>query len=141
GDDTAIRSTRHGRQHGRETRIASEDFQDHEALMGAGGSAQGVGHLNGSGNTGAGADAIVGAGHVIVHGLGNGYDAHALLVEAHAIAEGIVAADGDEVFHAQPGEVLQDFGRQIVLLGVVFALQVVRNTIFADAAGIGARRV
>src|SRR5260370_19554974 len=109
--------------------------------MGTGGSTQGVGHLDRAGNTSAETDAVIGAGHVVAHGLRNGHDAHAFLIEAHAIAEGIVAADGDEVFHAQPGEILQDFGRKVVPLGVVFALQVVRDTVFGDAARIGARRV
>src|SRR5271167_240985 len=36
GNDAAIRGARHRRQHGSESRIAPEDFQNHEALVGTG---------------------------------------------------------------------------------------------------------
>jgi len=50
--------------------------------MGAGGGAEAVDHLNGARDAGAEADAVVGAGDVVVHGLGNADDFEAFLVEA-----------------------------------------------------------
>ncbi len=47
--------------------------------------------------------------------LGMRDDLDAFLIESHAIAQSVVAADGDEVIDAQPVEVLQHLGRQIVL--------------------------
>ena len=126
GDDAAVGGARHGRQHGGEAGIAAEDLQHQEALVRAGRGAQAVGHLDGARDAGAEADAVVGAGHVVVHRLGNGDDLDAFLVQAHAVAERVVAADRDEVVDAQPFEVLQHLRRQVVALGVVLVLQVRR---------------
>src|SRR5262249_54722549 len=49
--------------------------------------------------------------------------------------------DRDEVVDAEPFQVLQHFGCQIVALGLVAFLQVRWNFILLYAAGIGARRV
>src|SRR5208337_386217 len=114
GDDAAIGRARHRGKHGGEASIAAEDFEDKEAFVGTGRSAQGVGHLNTAGDTSAEADAVVGAGDIVVHGLGDGDNAHVVLIEAYDITERIVAADGDHVIDVEPGQVLQDLGREIV---------------------------
>ena len=45
GDHTAVRRARHGRKHGREPGVPSEDLQDQEPFVGTGGRAQAVRHL------------------------------------------------------------------------------------------------
>src|SRR5712692_9302416 len=141
GNDAAIGGAGHGGKHGGEACVAAEDFEDHEALVGAGGSTEAIDHLNGAGDAGAEADAVVGAGDVVVHGLGNADDFEAFFVEANAIAERVVAADGDESIDAKPGEILEDFGSEVVLLGGEFVLEMRGDAGFADAARIGAGRM
>jgi len=127
GNDAAIGGTGHGGKHGGEAGVAAEDFEDHEALVGAGGGAQAVDHLDGARDARAEADTVVGAGDVIVHGLGNANDLEAFLVEANAVAEGVVAADGDKRVDAEPGEILEDFGSEVVLFGGEFVLEMPRG--------------
>src|SRR5207248_11613287 len=69
-NNAAIGGPRHGRKHGGESCVAAENFQNHEALVGAGGGPQAIDHLNGASDAGAEADAVVGARNVVVHGLG-----------------------------------------------------------------------
>jgi len=59
-------------------------------------------------------------------------------VEANAVAEGVVAADGDERVDAEPGEILEDFRSEVVLFGGEFVLEMRGDVGFGDAAGIGA---
>src|SRR5260370_25158595 len=141
GDDGAIGGASHCGKHGGEAGVAAEDFEDHEALVRAGGSTEAIDHLDGAGDAGAEADAVVGAGDIVVHGLGNADDFEALFVKANAIAERVVAADGDESIDAKPGEILEDFGSEVVLLSGEFVLEMRGDAGFADAAGIGAGRV
>src|SRR5437879_8042765 len=75
-DNAAIGCTGHGRKHGGEPSITTENLEDHEAFVGASGSTEAVDHLNGTGNAGAEADAVVGAGDVIVHSLRNRSEEH-----------------------------------------------------------------
>ena len=109
--------------------------------MRAGRSAQTVGHLNGACDAGAEADAVVGAGDVVVHGLGNGDDFDSFLVQTNAIAERVVTADGNHVVNAEPLEIFQHFRSEIVFLGVVLGLEMIGNVGLADLAGVGARGV
>src|SRR2546426_4043566 len=140
-NDAAIGGTCHGRKHGSETGVAAKDLEDHETLVGAGGGAKAVDHLDGAGDAGAEADAVVGAGDVVVHGLGNADDLEAFFVKADAIAQRVVTADGDESVDAEPGEVLEDFRGEIVFLGSEFVLKMRRNAGLGDAARIGAGRM
>ena len=107
--------------------------------MGTGGSAERVRHLDRAGDAGAEADAVIGAGNIVVHGLGDGDDANPFLVEAHAVAERVVSADRNHVLDAQPRQILQNLGRQVVLLRVVLALKMFGHAVLADAAGIRTR--
>src|SRR5712692_12055676 len=95
-NDAAIGSAGHGRKHSGETRVTAENFDDHETLVGAGRGAETVDHLNGARDAGAEADAVVSAGDVIVHGLGNADDFEPFFVETNTVAERVVAANGDE---------------------------------------------
>src|SRR5438876_1706704 len=138
-DDTTISGAGHGRKHGGKTGVAAKDFENHEAFVRAGGSAQAVDHLNGAGDAGAEANAIVRARDVVVHGLGNADDLEALFVETNAVAEGIVTTDGNESVDSEPGEILEDFRSQVVFFSGEFILEMRRDIGFGNAAGIGAR--
>src|SRR5690349_12742110 len=138
-DNAAIGGTGHGRKHGGEPSITTENLEDHEAFVGASGSTEAVDHLNGTGNAGAEADAVVGAGDVIVHSLRNADDLEALFVEANAVAQSIVATDGNESVNAKPGEILQDFRSEVVFLCCELILEMRGDIGLSDAAGIGAR--
>ena len=69
------------------------------------GCSQCMGHLDGAGDTRAETNAIVGARHVVVHGLGNPDDPDSLLVEPDRVREGVVSTDRDQRVDAQPIEI------------------------------------
>src|SRR6266849_136406 len=140
-NDAAIGSTGHGRKHGGKTRVAAKDFDNHETLVGAGGGAQAVDHLNGARDAGAETDAVIGAGDIIVHGLGNTDDFEAFLVKTNTVAKCVVASDGDQSVDTQPGEVFEDFRGEVVFLGSEFVFQMRRDARLGDAAGIGPGRM
>jgi len=60
------------------------------------------------------ADAVLGALDVVVHRLGNRNQFDALVGQNLAEAEGIVAADRDQVVEAELLDVLEDDGREVV---------------------------
>src|SRR5258708_39437955 len=95
GNDTAIGSTGHGRKHGGKTRVPAKDFDNPETLVGAGGRAQAVDHLNGTRDAGTEADAIVGAGDIVVHCLRDARDFEAFRVETTPIAKRVVSSYAD----------------------------------------------
>ena len=136
-----MRRPRHRRKHGRKARVPAENFQHHEPFVRTGRSAQRIGHLNRTRDARAETDAVVGPRHVVVHRFRNGHHAHAFLMQAHTIAQRVVAADWNHILDTQPRQILQHFGRQIVLFGVVFSLQVIRYAALADTRGIRSRRM
>src|SRR5229473_8071386 len=140
-NDAAIGSAGHGGKHGGETRVPAEDFDDHETLVGAGRGAETVDHLNGARDAGAETDAVIGAGDIIVHSLGDADDFEAFLVETNTVAKCVVASDGDQSVDTQPGEILEDFRGEVVFLGGEFVFQVRGDARLGDAAGIGPRRM
>src|SRR5260370_40860100 len=93
-NDAAIGSAGHGRKHGGETRVTAENFDDHETLVGAGGGAQAIDHLNGARDAGAETYAVIGAGGIVVHGLGVADDCEAFLLETNTVAKCVVATAG-----------------------------------------------
>src|SRR5712692_1270724 len=138
GNDAAVGGARHGGEHGGEAGVAAENLEDHEAFVGTRGCAQAVGELNGAGDAGAEADAVVRSRHVIVHGLRDADDLEAFLIEPHGVAQRVVTADGNQVFDAEPSEILEHFGSEVVLAGAEGVLEVRRDAGLADAGGIGA---
>ncbi len=78
---------------------------------------------------------------VVVHGLGNADDFEAFFVEADTIAERVVAADGNEGVDAEPGQIFEDFGGEVVLLGGEFVFQMRGDAGLGNAAGIGTGRM
>ena len=134
-------SAGHGRQHGGVARVASEDLHHQKAFVRSGGGAQPVRHLDGAGDAGTEADAIIGSGNVVVHRLGNRNHLHAFLVEPHAVAQRVIATDGDQEIDAEPCQGGQHLRRQIVALLAVFFLEMGGNGGLFHLAGIGARGV
>src|SRR5215467_68996 len=139
GNDAAIRGASHGRQHCSEAGVATEDFQHHETLVGAGGSAQAIDHLNRARDASAEADAIVCARDVVVHGFRNADDFEAFFVETDPVTERVVAADGNERVNAKPCKVFQDFGSQVVFFRRELAAEMVRHARLTDASRVGSR--
>jgi hypothetical protein len=68
-------------------------------------------------------DAVLGVAHVIVHGLRNGNDLDAELVELGSIAQRVIPADRDQVFDAESREIGNHLAGEVPSLG--------RDTLFA----------
>src|SRR5579863_3462969 len=141
GDDTAVRCTSHGGQHRGEARIASEYFDHQKAFVRAGRGPQAVRHLDRAGDAGTEPDAIIGPRNIVVHGLGDGDDAHSLLDQTHSVTERVVTADGNQVVDAQKVEIFQYLRSQIVVVAVERHLQMWGNGTFLHFTGVGARTV
>ena len=93
--------------------IAAEDAENADALVRADGGALALDGVHGAGDGGGEADAVLGIPHVVVHRLGDGDDLHALAVELGGVAQGVVAADGDQVIEPEGLDVLQDGGGDV----------------------------
>jgi len=138
GNDAAVGGAGHGGKHGGKAGVAAENFQDHETFMGARGSAQAIDHLNRARDAGAEADAVIRAGDVVVHSLGNADDFEAFFVETNTVTERVIAANWDQCVDAQPSEVLQNFGCEVILLSGKPVLEMSGDVSLGDAAGIRA---
>ena len=90
--------------------------------MRTGNGTQVVGELNGAGNTGGKTNTVVGAWHVVIHGLGDGNDLHAFLIQPYGIAQCIITTDGDQVIDTQPVEVFEQLGGQVIGLSLILVL-------------------
>ena len=77
----------------------------------------------GSCHTGTETDAVICAGHIVIHGLRNPYTANTFLVQAQTVAEGIITSDGYQVFDSEILQVFYDFNRQIIYIFIVFFTQ------------------
>src|SRR5579872_1708567 len=93
---TAVSCSSHRWQHGGKARVAAEDFENQKSFMRTGRRSQIVCHLNGASDRSAETDTVVGSGHIVVHGLRDRDYLHALLVQANAVAQRVIAADRDE---------------------------------------------
>src|SRR5581483_4350438 len=141
GNDTTVRRSCHGGKHSSEPCVAAKNLEHQETLVRSRGGAKIVGHLDGSRDAGAEADTVVGSRDVVVHGLRNGDDFHAFLVQAHGVAQGVVAADGDEVLDAEVFQIFEHFGSQIILVSAESFTQMGWHAGFADPSRVGARTV
>ncbi len=136
-----MRRPRHGRQHRCKPGVTAKHFENHEALVRSGAGSQAVRHGNGARHSGAETDAVVGAGNIVVHGLRNGDHLHALLIQAYAVAQRVIPANGDEIVDAKPAQIFQHFRGQVVRLGAINRLEVSRNAGLLHLAWIGSRGV
>jgi hypothetical protein len=85
-----------------------------------------VGQLDGAGDAGAEADPAVRTIDVVVHGLGDGHDVHAVVVEPLGVAEGVAPAEGNQRVDTDVCQVGQDILGDVVDRLAV-AAQVLRN--------------
>ena len=121
--------------------VPPEDLEHQEALVGTGRGAQLIGHGDRPGDAGAEPDAVLGAGHVVVHRLGDGDDLEALLEKADPIAQRVVAADRNQGVDAEEIEIRQHLLGQIIgLVGVAIA-QMSRDLLPGHPRRVGARGV
>ena len=111
------------------SRVSTEQLDDQEALVRAGGRAQVVDEMNRSRDRGREPDAVVGPVDVVVHRLGHRQHGDPLQMQTPRVRQRPVTADGDQGVEAQP---LDD--SQHVLGGVegrtvlgVFATQLTRE--------------
>src|SRR5207237_10670079 len=111
-----------------------------EALVRAGRRARPVRELDRARDAGAEADGVVRAIDVVVHRLRNGDDVHALIVQALAIAQGVIAADRNEHVDAEVREVLEHILRHVVDLRVIAGHEC-RHALAREMAGARSRRV
>ena len=128
--------------------VAAEELDDGDALVRAGAGAELVNELDAPGDGGAESYAVVGAVHVVVHRFGDAHDGKAFAVQTVAVAEGVVAADGDEHVDLQVLKVLQDVGRKIAgacvfrfRLGVLPVAEEIGHRLCLHLAWIGPARV
>jgi hypothetical protein len=126
---------------GGEPGVPAEDLDDKKALMRTRCRSQRMGQADGARETGAESYAIVRAGNVVVHGLGDADDLDALGVKMNGVAERVVAADGDKAVDAQKFNVLQNFFGEVVDFVFIFIAQMGRHVDIGDGAGAGARSV
>src|SRR5262249_42153451 len=73
--------------------------------------------IHGARDGGGESDAVFRVADVVVHGLRNRNDLHALPVELGGIAEGVVTPDGDQVIQAQRLDILLHRGSDVVHAG------------------------
>ena len=140
-DDATIRGSRQGREHGSVTSVTAENFDDHETLVRGGGGAKTIDELECACDAGAESDAIVGAGDIIVHGFRDSDYLETFAMQAETVAKSVIASDGDERVNSEPGQIFEDFGSEVVLVGSEFVLKVRGDAGLADAAGICAGRM
>ena len=75
--------------------------------MGTDSSSQVRNQIDRAGDGSAETDTVIGSEHIIVHGFGDRNDGKALTMDAGAITQGVVSANGDEHIDTQFGQSLQ----------------------------------
>src|SRR5579863_5300281 len=95
-DYAPVSRSRHSWQHGGEASIASENFEHQETFVRTGRGSQIICHLDSAGDSGAEAHAVVSSRHIVVHGFGNRNHLDPLLIQANAVAQSVVPANGYE---------------------------------------------
>src|SRR6202022_1873806 len=106
----------------RKSGIAAKNAENANSLVRADSGALPLDGIAGSGDRGREADAVLGVADVVVHRLRDGDDLDAEVVELGRITERVIAADGDQVFDAEPGEVRQTLVGEAPRLGREAAL-------------------
>ncbi len=144
GDQRAVDAGQVGADQAGLAGVAAEQFDDGDALVGAGAGTQLADELDAAGDGRAEADAIVRAVNVIVHRLGDCHHRETLAVQPLAVTERVVATDGDQPVDLQVLQVFQHVGREVagrivgrLGLGVLWVLQEVGHGVGLHLAGIG----
>src|SRR5882724_1745472 len=97
----------------RKSGIAAKDAENANSLVRADSGALPLDGIAGAGDRGREADAVLGVADVVVHRLRDGDDLDAEVVELGRITERVVAADGDQVFDAEPRKVGQHLAGEV----------------------------
>ena len=92
----------------------------------------------GSCHTGTETDAVICTGYIVIHGLGNSYAVYAFLVQAQAIAEGVIPSDRHQVFNSEVLQVFYDFICQIIYIFAVIIKQEFGYILFGNFTGFDA---
>ena len=127
--------------------MAAEDAEHPDALVGADGRALAVDGVLCPRDGGREADAVLRTLHVVVHRLGHGDDVHAGIVQRAAVAQGVVAADGDEVIQAHGLDVLHHQRSEVIAVLIelhrlgTLGVEVRRQRRLLHLARVGARAV
>ncbi|MNX90407.1 hypothetical protein D3C86_1224530 [compost metagenome] len=101
GDQDDVDRAGHARLEGDPARGAAHDLEDHHPVVALGGGEQLVDGLGGRGHRRVEAEGLVRRVEVVVDGLGDADQVHALLGQVVPDAEGAVAADEDQRIQAQ----------------------------------------
>src|SRR5467141_4893721 len=97
--------------------IAAKDAENANSLVRADSGSLPLDSCAGAGDRGREADAVLGVADVVVHRLRDGDDFDTEFVELGRITKRVVAADGDQVFDAEPREVRQHLAGEVPRLG------------------------
>jgi hypothetical protein len=101
----------------RKSGVAAKDAENADSLVEADSGALPLDGVAGAGGRDRDADAVLGVADVVVHRLRDGDDLDAEVVELGCVNERIVAADGDQMFDAEPREVRQHLAGKVPRLG------------------------
>ena len=101
GDEHKVRIRCNACLQGDPAGVAAHAFHHEAACVGSGGGVQAVDLLGGDVGCGVKAEGPVGAGEVVVDGLGHADHIHAKLAKLIGDAKGIVTADGNKAFKAK----------------------------------------
>src|SRR5437660_672491 len=101
----------------RKSGIAAKDAENADSLVRTDGGALSLDGVAGAGDRGREADAVLGVADVVVHRLRDGDDLDTEVVELGCVTERVVAADGDQMFDAEPREVRQHLAGDVPRLG------------------------
>ena len=112
---------RHGREHGCKPGISPKHFQHQQPLMGASYRAQAVRQFNRTRDTGAEPNAVIGAGHIVIHRFGNGNDLHPFLIHADAITERIIPTNRDKIIKPRKSMFFNTSGVRSLTSSVYFS--------------------
>ena len=113
GDDAADRGDVRGVERG-EAGVAPEDAEDADPLVRADRGALPLDRVDGAGDRGREADAVLGVADVVVHRLRDRDHLRAEVVQPRRVGEGVVAADGEEVVEPRALEVREHRARDVV---------------------------
>src|SRR6266581_8042956 len=111
----------------RKSGIAAKDTENADSLVRSDSGALPLDGVAGAGDRGREAYTVLGVADVVVHRLRDGDDLDAEVVELGCVTERVVAADGDQMFDAEPREVRQHLAGDVPRPGCDAALRAERG--------------
>ena len=122
GNQDGVSAAGDARSEGDPAGVAAHDFENHDPVVGLGGSVEPVQGLGGHTDGGVKAEGLVGGAQVVVDRLGHADGGQAQFEEGLGDRHGAVAANEDEALNAKFLQVLDDIGAQVtpfVVEGVI----------------------